>query len=182
MRYIFLFIGILLCMACHQDTPPASTPKEAIFFDLPAFFHQEIDLLQKDVIGLQKTATINGQKETKQISEFDLKQELSSFINADINKATWKDQYQVDSIWQAQQLQSIHYKALNKKLKTQKVLITFEEGEVAAIEIEKGIDNMAVRADQVLTYFSRQGYKVNKEQSLVLSDPQKIEMEVKFIR
>jgi len=182
MKYIILFSWSLLLFACQQEVGNSAASNEKVFFDLATFIQQEIETLQIEVTTLEKTATINGQKETKQIVTFDLAQELSPFINADINKTTWKDQYQVDSIWQAEQLSSIHYKALNENLKTQELQVSFEQGKVTAIEVQKGIDNMAVQAHQVLTYYPKKGYTINNEQSLVLATPQQVEVKVEFIR
>ena len=87
---IFLFL-----LSCTSDVATPNTPTEKIFFDLPSFFQSEIELMQKEVLALDKTSIVNGQKETKRLEDIDLTEELSIFVNADINKATWQDQYQV---------------------------------------------------------------------------------------
>lgn len=178
--YLFFF---LLLTACSSQEIPTLTVSEKIFFDLPSFFQKEIAQLEKSKLVLEKTSTINGKIEIQQLEEFDLTQELSIFSNADINKSTWKDQYQVDSIKTlSQQLQAIQYTALNDNLKTKLLKIVFEKGMVAEINIQKRIDNMAVQSDQSLTYYPRKGYRILNEQSMVLTKPQRVGIEVAFIR
>ena len=104
-------------------------------------------------------------------------------INADIKKTTWQDQYQVDSLMrQDKSLQAVHYSALNDNLKTKKMMVTYERGVVKEIEIWKGIDNMAIQSNQVLKYFPQKGYLITNEQAIVLSDAQKVEIKVDFVR
>ncbi len=179
---IILFAFLLLCSCTSEVTTP-NTPTEKIFFDLPSFFESEIELIQKDLIALEKTSTVNGQKETKRVENVDLTEELSIFVNADINKTTWQDQYQVDSLRNEDaSLQAIHYTALNDNLKTKKMIVAYERGVVKEIEIWKGIDNMAIQSNQILKYFPQQGYVISNEQSIVLSTAQKVEIKVDFVR
>ena len=175
---IFLFL-----LSCTSDVTTPNTPTEKIFFDLPSFFQSEIELMQKEVLALDKTSIVNGQKETKRLEDIDLTEELSIFVNADINKATWQDQYQVDSLrLEDKSLKAIHYTALNDNLKTKKMRIAYDRGEVQEIEIWKGIDNMAIQSTQILKYFPQKGYFITNEQAIVLADAQKVEIQVDFVR
>jgi len=179
---ITLFACLFL-FSCNSEVATPNTTTEKLFFDLPSFFQSEIKLIENDLVALEKTSTVNGQKETKRVEEIDISEELSIFTNADINKTTWQDQYQVDSLTMGNgSLQAVHYTALNDNLKTKKMIVAYEKGAVKEIEIRKGIDNMAIQSNQVLKYFPQQGYIITNEQSVVLSDAQKVEIKVDFVR
>jgi len=180
MRRLPLFFCLLL-FACQTEVTSPTASVEKVFFDLPTFFQQEIDLLQSKVTALEKTATINGVREVQRVENFELAKELSIFINADINKSTWVDQYQVDSTWQeTKELKRVQYTALNDNLKTKKLTVSFDRGAVSSIEIQKAIDNIAIQSNQILTYYPKKGYRIKNEQSMVLSNSQKVEVEVKY--
>lgn len=178
----FTLFFCLFLFACRTEVATPTTSDGKVLFDLPSFFQKEIDLLQPKVTVLEKTATINGITEVQRVENFELEKELSIFSNADINKATWVDQYQVDSTWQeTKQLKSVQYTALNENLKTKQLTVSYDKGVVSVIEIQKGIDNMAIESNQILKYFPKKGYSIKNEQSMVLSNPQKVEVEVKYI-
>ena len=151
------------------------------FFDLKAFFEQEITSLQS-IQAIQKKVIINGVVEEQQRDAFNLIEELASFIDADINRPAWLDQYQVDSVLSnEQELRAIHYQALKPTLKTKQLSITFEKEEVSRINIRRGLSNMAATSVQELVYTTGKGYSINKEQSLVFSDPKILSIEVNYI-
>lgn len=180
MRYILIYC--LLLFSCQVDKSSVESLPEKFFFDVPSFFKQEIkNLQQAKIIGLHKEININDKLEIQKPSIFDLEKELAIFRNADINKLAWKDQYQVDSVLVQQQLAAIHYTALKDNLKTKKLSVYIEEGEISHLQIRKGLANMAAQSTQELTYYKGKGYTITNQQTLVLSEPQHIEMEVKYV-
>jgi len=135
MRYPL--ICCLLIFSCQVETSSIELPSK-IFFDLPLFFQQEIvELKQQDLRGIHKEITINDRLETQVVDSFELKEELAIFINADINRLAWKDQYKADSIFNQQQLEAVHYTALKENLKTKKLSIYMKNGQVTHLQIYK---------------------------------------------
>ena len=61
---IILFAFFFL-LSCNSEVMTPNTPTKKVFFDLPSFFQNEIESIQRDLIALKKTSTVNGQKETK---------------------------------------------------------------------------------------------------------------------
>jgi len=178
-----LFFILLLIIACQAPTSP--TEKNGVqpsFFDLKDFFDKEINSLSS-IKGIKKKVIIDGVVEEQKRTSFNLKEELASFIAADINRPAWLDQYRVDSVLNSQeQLQEVHYEALKPTLKTKEITITFEKGVVIRINIKRGLSNMAAASVQELIYYTGKGYSIKKDQSLVLSTPTAMSMEVDYLR
>ena len=83
----------LFLLACSQEVASPNASVEKAFFDLPTFFEEEINSLQQQVTALEKTATINGKTEKLRLEAYDLAEELTIFINSNINKSTWKGHF-----------------------------------------------------------------------------------------
>ena len=177
---IFSFF-LLLFIACQPQASTGKIGAQNTFFDLKTFFEKEIGSLES-IKAIKKKVIIDGVVEEQERKTFNLLEELASFIDADINRPAWLDQYEVDSIVNdEQQLQAIHYKALKPTLKTKELAITFEKEEVTRINIQRGLSNMAATSVQELIYTSGKGYSIKKEQSLVFSTPKILTIEVKYI-
>ena len=167
-----LKIGIptfFLCLsfiACQKDIPPSTSLTDS-FFDLPDFFKKEQQALSNKITVLHKKITINGKIEEQRLDSFDLSQELAAFTAADINRPTWLDQYQVDSLKDAQGLlKTLKYSAMKDNLKTKNLTITYNDGQVEEIYIKKAISTMAAESFQELTYYKGKGYTNYNEQSM----------------
>ncbi len=151
------------------------------FFDLKTFFKQEIAQLS-DVKRFKKTVSINGVKEDKQLTKFNLEAELVIFTNSDINRPAWSDKYRVDSIFnKKKELVQLKYSVLDEKLKTQNLTINYKNNSVASIEIVKNLDNAIATAHQTLTYTVGRGYSIQSHQSLSFSETKNIFIEVEYL-
>jgi len=180
MRYTL--ICCLFLFSCQVETSSVELPSKKFFFDLPLFFQQEIaELKELEISGIHKEIVINDKREIQEVHTVELEKELAIFINADINRLAWKDQYQVDSVFNQQELEAIHYTGLKENLKTKKLSVYLKEGQVTQLQIRKGLSNMAAESFQELTYYSRKGYAIINKQSLVFSEEQHIEMKVDYI-
>jgi len=169
-------------IACQPAMPTEKNGTQASFFDLKDFFDKEINSLSS-IKGIKKTVLVDGVEEEQERTTFNLEEELASFIDADINRPAWLDQYRVDSVLNSQeQLQELQYEALKPTLKTKKITITFEKGVVTRITIKRGLSNMAATSVQELIYYTGKGYSIKKDQSLVFSTPTAMSMEVEYLR
>ena len=177
---MYIFLLCLGLMACQKDTQAVAIIPA--FFDLSDFFKKEQETLSKKIIGLSKKITINGRIEEQRLDSFDLSKELAIFIAADINRPAWLDQYQIDSLKDEQgALKTLKYKALTDNLKTKELVINYEDGEVEEIYIKKAISTMAAASFQELTYYKGTGYTNKNERSMVFSETNAIQLDVKFL-
>lgn len=175
---LLLVLGIIAC----QKEIPKVTRLPTSFFDLKAFFEEEKQALSGKIKVIQKNITINNKMEEQRLDSFDLEKELAAFVAADINRPGWLDQYQIDSLKDTQNvLKEIKYKALKDNLKTKELVISYENGEVVEIYIKKSISTMAATSFQELTYYKGKGYKNKNEQSMIFSEANAIQLDVKFL-
>ena len=173
--FSLLFINLI---ACHQ--PQASdTLKGKAFFDLKAYFEQELIELSKQSF-VTKVVELNGVQEKKVIEYYDFSNEVSLFINSDINKIAWLDKYTVDSVFNSstQQLNQLIYTALDEQLRTRQLSISFENDIVDAINIENLTSSILVEAHQLLTYRPNKQILIDNHQKLLFFDDRDFKIQI----
>lgn len=173
-------MGGLFYSCVSTDIQP---PRAAGFFDLKGFFDKEIEKKQKTVGTYQKTVTLDGVTETQQLTDFKVAEELKMFSDADINKTAWLDRYGVDSTFTTEgELKKITYQALREDLRTQQLLIHFDNKIVDTIYVKQVSNNLLAGAEQILLYVPRYGYKIENRQEITSLDPHKLSVDVVFVR
>src|SRR3984885_7484653 len=99
-------------------------------FDLSGYMKRDAARLQKLNKPVIKTVYHNGTTETKTVHIANWEQELGLFIDADINKPTWKSNYDViaeDSL--------LRYTAKDSSVKVREILITRNKQQIRWILI-----------------------------------------------
>lgn len=181
MRFLLtLLLFISLLSACTSDESiDNNTMTDTYFFDLSEYFNEQVTDLQE--VNIQKTASINGEEEVQMIAQPDFEQELQLFIASDINRISWLDKYDVDSLQTANgELKQLTYTALEDKLRTRKVVIDFKQDEVTYIKITNATDNVIAQTKQELNYTPRKGYNIKSFQDILFSNPRTMEVKVLF--
>ena len=150
------------------------------FFDLKTFFKEELVKLQT-IKKVTKKINLNGKIEEKTFETLNYEEELSIFINSDINKNAWFDKYTIDSTFNIQkELVSISYSAKDEDLKTKKIDINFSNKQPTEIIITNISSNPIANADQLLHYTANKGYRIDNVQHQILSEQKKMSIEVFF--
>jgi hypothetical protein len=134
-------------------------------FDLSGYIKKDAARLKKLNRPVIKTVYNNGITETKAVHIDNWEQELGLFIEADINKPTWRSNYDVtaeDSL--------LVYRAKNKDkdLKVRYLLINRNKQKVKWILIYTKVDNMLYKTTQKLTYFPDSLYSIEMVQHVRL--------------
>lgn len=171
--------SIFLLFAC-QNSPGLNVTEQQPFFDLSNYFQEEQERLSKLTSSFTKKATVNGKEETKTFETLDFTKELAMFMDSDINKIAWLDKYEADSTLVDGQLQQINYRTPDQSLKTQALTISFEKETVSQVDILRKSTSIAANVRQELTYQPTIGYSIKSIQNTKLSDPEVIELEVRF--
>ena len=175
----FLILSLLALSSCSPESGSSNTSDKA-FFDLGDYFTKQYQSLQSKK-SVQKTTSINGVKETQTVADIDFEQELVVFVESDINRTSWMDKYQADSTFNAsRQLLKIEYTALDEKLRTKKVVVTYTEGIVENISIRNASKNIITDAEQILDYSPTRGYKISSRQKVIFSPEKQLGVEVVF--
>lgn len=176
-----LFLLLLLFVACKldnigSDSGVAPTP----FFDLEAYFDQEIARLDSLQPKLEKTASIDGEVEKKRIEETDFEQELRVFRRSGINRPSWADKYQIDSIQEEGVLKKIQYTVLDTSLYTRLLSISFQDELVDSIRIQNRANSAIARTEQNLLYLPGRSYRIESVQKTIGAEERKVIVEVEI--
>lgn len=161
-KYAILFCTVILCISCHDRTKKQK-PKQ--FFSLKHFFEQEeirLSKTKKD-IHITKSVLHNGQFERKNIIIQNWKNELSTFIESDINKPAWRDSYRTlgDST-------HIYYYALDSNLRTRSIHVQKNIAGIVRIDIINKTSNLLYQSHEHLIYIPDSIYTIRKNQHVIL--------------
>lgn len=171
------FLLMLILGACQVPEVEQVDPQDA-FFDMKAYFAAEIKSLSQRR-NITKTTQINGQEETHTFDTLDFSRELAVFVESDINRIAWLDQYEVDSTLTAQgALAGITYQALKPELKTQKLQIQFEQNQPSYIQVNRLMENALMNAAMQMEYRPGKGYRIQSNQKLRISEEREMVVEV----
>ncbi len=184
-RLFHLFIVVLLALLafrCQWNSTTSTDQSEKIFFDLRAFFEDEIARLQQENPKIKKEIEINGKKEQKTQEQVDFEKELAIFKRSDINKPAWRDKYGVDSVLVAEDLVRVDYVALDSTLKTRLLSIEFENSAVNKVSITNQTSSPLIQSKQQLTFEPKKGYRIANQQDLSLSDDSQLRIVATFKR
>ncbi len=155
-----------MIFSCDFDVEANKRLKEnSFFFSTIMFFEDEQERL-KDRTGFTKFVNFNGKEETMKIDSLNFIYEFNPFKNSDINKAVWLDRYMCDTTYQQKLISSIDCSCQDKKLKTQKLNIDYENGEVVEVRLENQMNKMLLTTMEYLTYTKDVSYEIKRIQIL----------------
>jgi hypothetical protein len=184
MRNSLFFSVLLVCIiACDSDMSlksenPEKASENSHFFNIVHFFDLEISTTLKKVVSVQKTVTVNGKVESKNVVVKDWKEELSPFINADINRPAWRDKYLKKGITLPDGSIQKEYYALMDILKTRNIIVR-QSSEATHLSILNQEKTLSTDNITQLIYQSGKGYSIKTTQSL-LNSVDTIIIDVKF--
>lgn len=167
MKYlVLLVISCLLLSSCAE--PEAAHVNH--YFDLKSFINAQIKQLKAQKKSVQKTITVDGQAETKQLDDLDWAKELELFQQADLNKAAYKQSYLV-----VENDSSILYTLKpSEKIAIKKLFIFKKQGQISHLEAQLEEKNYLYHSQKNLeAHFSKglmDSYRIEGFQQLVLGN------------
>ncbi|RMG78847.1 MAG: hypothetical protein D6714_17310 [Bacteroidetes bacterium] len=174
----FLFFALFI--GCQPNVSPPEKSSELPFFDLKTFIETETGHLKTYKAATKMTA-INGKEETQNISPERIREDLQIFSNADINKPAWVGKYEVDSLKNDRgELMKLSYQATSPKLKIKTLEITYKNGRVAHITIEKSASGAISTIHETLQYTPGVGYEIRRSQDVVATGKNDFHVRVLF--
>ena len=179
MKNLFLIAGLVFFLStCVDET--AIIKQEPTFFDLKNYFKKQSEMLSQRTT-VYKTTTVDSNRIEKIIDSLDFEKELKIFQESDINKVSWMDKYRVDSLFDTNgNLNRLIYKALDETMRTQELIISFEQNEVDTVRIFNDASGNVAKLQQRLTYIPSSGYSIESRQKTTLSDEHVLTVEVRF--
>lgn len=94
-RFLTIVAAILLfsLVSCRQEEARDDAPK--VYYDLKDFIENQIVYLNEKKPEVNKTAVLGSKREASKTREVDWKKELELFLQADINKPSYRQSYEV---------------------------------------------------------------------------------------
>ncbi len=173
MRKIVFFLAVLTFCSCQQKEQTST--KLNTYFDIRGYFEKEISRLTKLNPIITKTVRINENVEQKKLSIKSWKQELQSFIDADINKASWKGSFKVEKNGNL-----TTYTANSDKIPVKNITVALNGSRVVSVKILVNNDNNLYISQDSLVYFPDSIYQIKKTQSIKLMNPKSYQVIGKF--
>ena len=164
--YFILIITTLILSSCNDETIKVASPE---YYNLSAFFHQEAKALTIANMKLDKQIIKDSIKEKKSFGKINWLNELSPFIECDINKPAWIKSYQTDTILTNAGMK-ITYKAIEEKLPVQTIELSFSKNKITDISIHKVRHNFYYQSEDLYSYHVQKGYEISGSQNVRLLD------------
>ena len=165
---------LLIALASCSE-PTAERPVGQKYFDLKAYIQQEaVRLAGKNPI-VSKTVTVNGMVENKKVRIPDWSAELTSFSDADINKAAWQGLFKIvknDTLER--------YQSNDDKVNVKRLDIVRKNGRVAKLEVSMKTTNYLYTSTDQLTYYPDSIYQIEKSQKIKLLQPKSYKVTGEF--
>ena len=181
-KYILIIFTLSLIWSCNNTdaTKKPGTKENPYFFDLAGFFNAEIKHLKSAQTKANKTVKYNEKEDVLSNQKLDYEKELAVFVHSDINKLSWREKYSADTLKEGDEIRSITYTALDDQLKTRKIVISFDQNQVAQIAIENRLKSIMASTWQELEYSPGKGYQVHGKQKMRLAGVDMMGIEVEF--
>ena len=169
-------------MGCKQDAVDEYFESHKRYYDIRAYFDNQINKLKVRRQNVRKKITKNGRSHVLELNTLNWVEELDAFKKSDINKPAWRDAYETDTIF-LQGSQVISHKALNKDNPVQNLVVTLhsETGDCLRVSIDKRTDNFLYNSEQKLFYSAGEGYEIRGKLSVKFLFNSEYEVEAEFI-
>jgi len=161
-KKLFFPVFALALFSCNQQKE-AEINTSLSYFDVKGYFGREISRLQRLNPDVDKTVSINGIGENKKAKIADWTKELAIFVNADINKTSWKGSFK-----SKEQNGVDIYTSDNKKIPVKKISVTWKGQKAGKIEIIIDNKNILYQSQDTLIYCPDSLYKIKKQQKIRL--------------
>jgi len=173
-KNLYILVFALALLSCNQrEESKANTG--LTYFDLKGYFGKEIIRLRNAKARVNKMVSINGIEEHKTSLINDWDKELAIFVNADINKKSWKGSFEINSNGGVD-----IYTTTNKKIPIKKVSVTHQFSRVSKIEIIINNKNILFQSQDTLIYVPDQLYQIKKQQKIRFLAPKNYAVIARF--
>ncbi|MES2419237.1 MAG: hypothetical protein V4541_13700 [Bacteroidota bacterium] len=161
MKKSFVYLSAFFIISCTPKEPEKTNINP--YFDLSGYFEKETDSLNKREVLIDKTVSINGKAERKKVKIKDFKNELSSFIAADINKASWRGAFKVNK-----GLNLTIYTNNSEKIPVKELSVAFQNSKIFYVKILIVNSNILYTSRDTLIYYPDSLYEIKKTQKIKL--------------
>lgn len=180
-KLYWLGVGLLFLLgSCSelQETKDFEGP----YYDVKGLIDNEIMLLDSLKPSVNKTVIKDGVSEEKVLDSIEWKNELSSFLEADINKPAWADSYEIKEE-NAEGLLVTSYVTDLKDLpiRSLKVKTDTRTNDCVSITAVRQVSNYLYSSETELNYLPNVGYKIKGKLNVNMVFSSEYEVEGKFL-
>ena len=176
-----LLLLSLSVLACNSTSQNAEEERQIFFFDLQTYFDEEIERLSELQPKVEKILSIDQEEEILSVDTLNYANELEVFRQSDINKVSWQDKYQAYTTRNVDgEAQRIVYTALDEKLGTRSIDISFKEGKPQQISIQKAVQSPVLQSSQDLIYQPKIGFSIAQKQKVKLMAEKELKVKVRY--
>lgn len=180
MHRLFTLIALpLLLLACAPEKPDTATAPTP-YFDLREYISAETDRLSAARIKVEKTISLNGRTETRQIDDINFDNDLRLFREADINKPAWFGKYETRKETLSVGHTLTTYLAQDSSLIVRRLTIEQDQGATTKVEIERHTGTILSDGRHLLTYQPATGYDVVTNQKNRFGEDVEAEIKVRW--
>ena len=179
---VVLVLCPLLFAGCINDPVEEYFENDKKYYDLRAYFDNQINKLKVRRQYVRKKITKNNRSHVLEMNTLNWVEELEAFKESDINKPAWRDAYQTDTIF-LEGSQVISHKALNRENPIQMLVVTIhsETGDCLRVSIDKRTENFLYHSQQKLFYSAGEGYEIRGKLTVKYLFNSEYEVEAQFI-
>lgn len=174
--WLFLLLFIGMSTSCEAPNEPAQTGPQVV--DIEDFLSKEYKRLAEKGI-FKKKVIVNDSVETKtvQLSEEEWQQELTFFINSNINRKSWVDYLQIDTQSLDNGAFKITYTTEREKIPVKKTVVEKNaEGKVQFLSMKIIRSNPISALERILVYAFPDSILIQNTEELWLVSDQRVKI------
>ena len=169
-KITFLYPVLLLSLGCSQ-APRQKQKNDLTYFDIKGYFDKEARRLQKSKTIVAKTVSVQDGRETKKVEIADWKKELSSFIDADVNRDAWKGAFAISQV-----NGQLIYTSDNEKVPVKEIRIDMKNEQLKGLRVIVKNSNTLYTSVDSLFYYPDSLYRIKKVQKINLMSEKRYEV------
>jgi len=161
-----LSLLLFVVFGCNRSEKEALSP---LYYDLPAFFDNEIQRQQGRAIRAEVLWEKDGVTEVQKAVLVDWKEAFSAVKKLDMNKTAYRGSYSCDSIRNQAQL-TIEYRALTTAVNPQSVRLAFKAGKLIRLDIQTSEKNFLYTSEGHYSYVPDDTLRISGTQQVIFGE------------
>lgn len=179
-RFFILVAFVFLLFSC-QNEEESSVNTGATFFDIEEKIKEDIKVLESQNYQLLKSVSFEGKNDETLLKSPNWEAEFETFKQLNINKAQWVDKYSVDTVISGER-KTITYQAESSSMPVKRMVVNFQNEEVADIFISYGRRNILFVSKNEIKYIPFTSYTIKGSQKALFLSSHAYEVVGKLIQ
>lgn len=168
---IFILLSIVFFGSCAEERTQNLDPD---FFDITEFVE---DHLKENTSykSATRSITLNGEKEEKVFSDFEMNEILDFLKQFNINRPRWYDKYTIEK---KDGIET--YSANEEDLNIKKTILSRNNDKITGVEIQYVNNSLISSSEKLITWKLGESIEMNNKSKSLWSKPQEVEMKWTF--